>query len=65
MWYTLLDKDLFLIEPGASNNDVVGPEAKGEEKECDVNGMAVESPRLNGHHERSQHGVQSQNGDDQ
>ena len=54
-----------MIEPGASNNDVVGPEAEGEEKECDVNGMAVKGPRLKRHHEGSQHGVHSENGDDQ
>ena len=59
------DKELFLIEPGASNYDVIGPEAEGEEKECDVNGMAVEGPRLNGHHEGPQHGVDSEGGDDE
>ena len=42
-------------EPGAGNDDVVGPEAEGEEVEGDVYGMAVEVPRGDGHQDRSKH----------
>ena len=54
-------------EPGAlaGNDDVVRPEAKGEEVEGDVYGMAVEVPRGDGHQDRAQHRVHSQRGDDQ
>ena len=54
-------------EPGAlaGNDDVVRPEAKGEEVEGDVYGMAVEVPRGDGHQDRAQHRVRSQRGDDQ
>ena len=52
-------------EPGAGNDDVVRPEAKGEEVEGDVYGMAVEVPRGDGHQDRAQHWVRSQRGDDQ
>ena len=52
-------------EPGAGNDDVVGPEAEGEEVEGDVYGMAVEVPRGDGHQHRAQHWVHSQRGDDQ
>ena len=54
-------------EPGAlaGNDDVVRPEAKGEEVEGDVDGMAVEVPRGDGHQDRAQHWVRSQRGDDQ
>ena len=52
-------------KPCAGNDDVVGPEAKREEVEGDVYGMAVEVPRGDGHQDRAQHRVHSQRGDDQ
>ena len=52
-------------EPCAGNDDVVGPEAEGEEVEGDVYGMAVKVPRGNGHQDWSKHWVHSQRGDDQ
>ena len=52
-------------EPGAGNDDVVGPEAEGEEVEGDVYGMAVEVLRGEGHQDWAKHRVHSQRGDNQ